>query len=260
MTRDGRTTAAKPPGDRRRRIRAGALAGAGLLVAGAGIARAESDEHAAASRPRVVVVDGESVVRQVPDRAFVVLSVEARDKDPREAQRQAAATMTAVQEKLVSGGLPKDSLRTIAFELSQEADYVNGRRVPRGFVARNSVEVRLDDPAKTGETIDRAIGAGATDVASVRFDLKDRAATEREALRLAVADAKARAEAAAAGAGLSIEGVQRIEEGGSAGEPRPIMMREMVAAAAPAAPPPETPIQAGEIEVRSRVRLTANLR
>ncbi|MFM7141968.1 MAG: SIMPL domain-containing protein [Alphaproteobacteria bacterium] len=237
---------------------AAALGVAALLLPSAGPARAENE----ASTPpaRVVVVDGEAVVRQAPDRAFVVVTVESRDKDPREAQRRSATTMTAVQSKLVEGGIPKDSLRTIAFELAQEADYVNGRRVPRDFVARNSIEVRLDDPTRTGETIDRAISAGATDVASVRFDLKDRAATEREALRLAVADAKARAEAAAAGAGLSIENVQRIEEGGTGGEPRPIMMRDMVAAAAPAPAPPETPIQAGEIEVRSRVRLTANLR
>lgn len=235
-----------------------AALGAAALLVTAGPARAEAEETAA--RPRVVVVDGEAVVRHAPDRAFVVLTVESRDKDPREAQRQSATTMTAVQGKLVEGGVPKDALRTLSFELAQEADYVNGRRVPRGFVARNSIEVRLDDPVKTGETIDRAIGAGATDVAQVRFDLKDRAATEREALRLAVADAKARAEAAAAGAGLSIDSVQRIEEGGTGGEPRPIMMRDMVAAAAPAPAPPETPIQAGEIEVRSRVRLTANLR
>lgn len=237
---------------------AAALGVSTLLLLAHGPVRAEGEETA--TRPRVVVVDGDAVVRQAPDRAFVVLSVESRDKDPREAQRLSATTMTAVQAKLVEGGLAKDSLRTLSFELAQEADYVNGRRVPRGFVARNSIEVRLDDPTKAGETIDRAIGAGATDVAQVRFDLKDRAATEREALRLAVADAKARAEAAAAGAGLAIEGVQRIEEGGTGGEPRPIMMRDMVAAAAPAPPSPETPIQAGEIEVHSRVRLTANLR
>ncbi|MBU6281611.1 SIMPL domain-containing protein [bacterium] len=235
------------------------LVAAGLASAIARTAGAAEGEETG-SRPRVVVVDGEAVVRQAPDRAFVVLSVESRNKDPREAQRQAAATMTAVQAKLVEGGLPKDALRTISFELAQEADYVNGRRVPRDFLARNSIEVRLDDPAKTGEAIDRAIGAGATDVASVRFDLKDRAGTEREALRLAVADAKARAEAAAAGAGLSVESVQRIEEGVTGGEPRPIMMRDMVAGASAAPAPPETPIQAGEIEVRSRVRLTANLR
>ncbi len=234
--------------------------GAALVTASRAAPARAADGEETAPRPRVVVVDGEAVVRQSPDRAFLVLSVESRNKDPREAQRQAATTMTAVQAKLVEGGLAKDSLRTLSFELAQEADYVNGRRVPRDFLARNTIEVRLDDPAKAGETIDRAIGAGATDVASVRFDLKDRAGTEREALRLAVADAKARAEAAASGAGLSIESVQRIEEGGTADEPRPIMMRDMVAGAAAAPPPPETPIQAGEIEVRSRVRLTANLR
>ncbi|MEI8360503.1 MAG: SIMPL domain-containing protein, partial [Deltaproteobacteria bacterium] len=99
-----------------------------------------------------------------------------------------------------------------------------------------------------------------TDVTSVRFDLKDRAEIEREALRLAVADAKSRAEAAAAGAGLAVDEIRRIEQSGGAYEPRPIMMRDMaVAASAGAPPPPETPINAGEIEVRAQVRLTASL-
>jgi len=243
----------------RARAIAGLAVGAALLLGGPGPLRAE-DEAAATARQRLVVVDGDATVRRAPDRAFLTVAVESRDKDPREAQKQAASAMAAVQKKLAVGGLPADAVRTLSYDLTLEADYVNGRRVPRGYVARNSIEVRLDEVTKTGETIDQVIGAGATDVTSVRFDLKDRAEIEREALRLAVADAKSRAEAAAAGAGLAVDEIRRIEQSGGAYEPRPIMMRDMaVAASAGAPPPPETPINAGEIEVRAQVRLTASL-
>ena len=56
------------------------------------------------------------------------------------------------------------------------------------------------------------MSVGATNVSSVRFDLKDRDTAEREALRLAVADARARADAVAAGAGQKVDHVLRIEE------------------------------------------------
>ena len=60
--------------------------------------------------------------------------------------------------------------------------------------------------------LDAVVQAGATSIGGVRFDLKDRAGAEREALRLAVADARARAEAAAAGAGRTIDRVLRIDD------------------------------------------------
>lgn len=238
---------------------AGALV-AGALVGGAAGPAGAADDDATGTKPPLVVVAGEATVRTSPDRAFVVVAVEARDKDPKQAQRRNAEVMTAVQAKLRGAGVAAEAVRTLGFQLDLESDWVNGRRIPRGYVARNTVEVRLDEIARVGEIIDLSIGAGATDVASVRFDLRDRAAAGREALRQAVADARARADAAAAGAGLAIAGVQRIEEVGGPEPPVP-MMRSMAPAMADAAPPaPETPIAAGEIEVRSVVRLFALLR
>ena len=109
--------------------------------------------------------------------------------------------MTPVQEKLRAAGIPADAIRTIGYDLQQEWDFVNNRRVSRGYVARNTIEVRVDAIDRVGELLEIAVGSGATSVGGIRFDLKDRAKLEREALRLAVADARAKAEAAAAGAG-----------------------------------------------------------
>ena len=44
----------------------------------------------------------------------------------------------------------------------------------REYVARNTVEVRVDEIARAGEVLDAAVGSGATTVSGVRFDLKDR--------------------------------------------------------------------------------------
>lgn len=204
-----------------------------------------------------VVAQGEAVIRRAPDRAFVDLAVETRAKTPKEARARNAEIMVKVQEAVKQLGIPADAVQTRAYELHPEFDYVNGRQVPRGYTARNRIEVRVDQLDELGEVIDGAIGAGATNAGSIRFDLKDRSGVEREALKRAVADARARADAAAAGAGLTIARVLRIEEGSRLDQPPPMPMiagmREMKADA-------PTPIAAGEIEIRVSVTLTAELK
>ena len=138
--------------------------------------------------------------------------------------------MSAVVEKLRAAGIPKEAIQTIAIDLQPEFDYHEGKQTLRGYVARNSIEVRVDTLPKLGDIIDMSVSAGAARVGGVRFDLQDRDAAEREALKLAVGDARERAAAAAAGAGMEPGRVLRIEEHrmGDMPPPRPMAMREMM--------------------------------
>jgi uncharacterized protein YggE len=206
----------------------------------------------------MVIMSGDGVIKATPDQAWVMLATESRSKNPKDAQSQNANTMSAVQQKLIAAGIPKDAIRTLSYDLQLESDWVNGRMVPRGYVARNLVEVRLDDILRVGEVIDVAVTSGVNSVRGVRFDLKNRAELEREALKRATADARMRAEAAAAGAGRAIDRVIRIEEPGGRPSPMPqAMMRETMAADRQME---TTPIVAGEIEIRSSVIITVTLK
>ena len=206
----------------------------------------------------VVVTSGEAVVQAVPDRAFVNITAESRADRPRDAQRRNAELMQPVQDKLRAAGIPADAIRTIAYDLQQEWDFVNNRRVSKGYVARNTIEVRVDEIAKLGDLLDVAVSAGATSVSDIRFDLKDRTKLEREALRLAVRDAYMRAEAAAAGGGQSIARVQRIEEHGVVSPPMPPMPMMQARMEKDAAE--SVPISTGQMELRARVTLTCVLK
>ena len=199
--------------------------------------------------PSVIVTTGSALVRRAPDVAFIALAVETHAKSPRDAQRQNTEVMTEVVKQIAGAGIPRDALKTIGLHLDQEFDNVSGRRVPRGFAARNTLEVRLDAVERAGELLDTAVQAGATSINGIRFDLKDRAGAEREAIRLAVADARARAEAAAAGAGRSIDRILKIEEGGRAEGPRPMMLRAEAVV-----------VEAGSIDIRAEVTLTVSMR
>ena len=232
-----------------------ALAAIVLVVGLPARAGAQSASPADPNSPAITTT-GDATVRRAPDRAFIDISVESRAKTPREAQAQDAAAMANVQQKLRAANLPSDAVRTIGYGVEPEFDFAGNRRVLRDYLARNAIEVRLDDLNRVGEIVDLATASGATSIGDVRFDLKDRRAAEREALGMAVADARARAEAIAAAAGRSIFTIWRIVEEGAMPPPgpRPMVMRAESAAVAP------TPISAGDIEIHARVTLMALLK
>ena len=206
----------------------------------------------------VIVTTGEGVVKQAPDRAWVTIAAESRARTAADAQRMNTDAMTAVIEKIKASGIAADAIQTSGYNLQPEFDYANGHQSLRGYVARNEVQVRVDALAKTGEVIAAAVGTGATNVSGVRMDLKERDSLERDALRRAVQDARQRANSAAAGAGVTIARVIRVaEQRDVANGPRPIPMMAMRAGEAAQA---AVPIEAGQIEVRARVTLTASIK
>jgi uncharacterized protein YggE len=205
----------------------------------------------------LVVTTGDGVVQATPNRAWITVTAESRAASPREAQRKNADAMKPVHDRLRAGGIPDDAIKTTVYDLQPDWDYSDNRRVLRGYVARNTIEVRIDDADRVGELLDTAVSAGATSVENIRFDLKDRERIEREALRLAVADARARAEAAAAGAGMMVDRIIRIDEQGVSSPPVPLRRETLqvgtIAAAAP-------PVAAGALEVRAHVTVTTLLK
>jgi uncharacterized protein len=209
------------------------------------------------AEPSSVSVSGEGVVKVAPDQAWVRIGTESRFKASKDAQQRNAEVMTAVQQKLTALGIPKDAIRTVGIDLQPEFDYNNGKQTLRGYVARNTIEVRVDDFAKVGDVLDAAVGSGATNVHGLRFDVKNRDAVETQALERAVADGMTKAQTIAGAAKRTVDRILRIEEqfvGG--GGPQPMPERAMMRMAADAA----TPVEAGEIEIRATVRVTVAIR
>ena len=205
--------------------------------------------------PPSIVTRGSGTVKRAPDQAWVAIAAETRATSPGEAQRLAAEAMTAAQNAIQKAGLPADAIKTTAYSLNPDLEWSNGRSRVRGYIARNQIEVRVDALDRLGAVLDAAGGSGATSIAGLRFDVRDRAGIEREALRLAVEDAMARARAIASGARTTVGSIIRIEDHVEASGPMPVMMR-MAAEAAPT----QTPVSPGEVEVTARVTLTVEIR
>jgi uncharacterized protein YggE len=190
------------------------------LVACADVAAAQTPTPA---ETPVVVTVGQGVVKRAPDQAWVTIAAESRAKAPAEAQKLNADAMSAVMQKLKGVGLPPEAIQTSAYELRPEFDYANNRQTLRGYVARNAVEVRVDDLPKLGQVLDVSVGAGATSVSGIRFDQK----------------------------------VVRIEVHREAAMPPPRPMYAMRAEMAATAEPPIAP---GELEVKATVTMTSAVR
>ncbi len=233
-----------------------------LIAAGATLisspAWAQAAQAATGPAPALVAY-GEAVVKRAPDRAWVTIATETRDRQAAEARRKAADAMTSAQTALRGAGVPADAIRTTGFTLTPEINYDNGRGEVRGYLVRNQIEVRVDDLDRLGPIID-TVQAGSNTAISVigpRFGLKDEQAPERDALREAVEAARARAEAMASAAGRTLGAVVRIEEHAQPSGPMPRPEVMMMRAAADTS---QTPITPGEIEVHASVTVTFELR
>src|SRR6185436_7592666 len=205
------------------------------------------------AEPPQIIVTGDGVVKAAPDQAWVQIGAESRSKVSKEAQQRNAEIMTAVQQKVATFGIAKDAVKTIAIDLQMEFDYANGKQTPRGYVARNTIEVRVDDLMKLGDVLDAAVASGAATIHGLRFDVKNRENLEKTALQNAVQNAIGKAQAIASGANRAIDRILRIEEELIGGRPEPMVRQFSMAAKADAS----TPVSAGEIEIRAQVRLSA---
>lgn len=213
-----------------------------------------------------ITTRGEAVLKKAPDRAWISVAAETRESRANDARTKNAEAMTAVQSALRKAGVPADAIRTTGYSLTPDIQWANGRSTVRGYVARNQVEVRIDDLDKLPDVLDAANSAQSTSISVIgpRFDLKNQQAAEAEALRQAVEVATARATAIAQGARRQLGAILQINEEGTQTimpPPRPMMIASRAAGleAAPMAAP-ETPITPGEIEVRVTVILKVEIR
>ena len=212
----------------------------------------------------VVITQGEATIKRTPDQAFLSISTETRDTKADNARRRNAENMSNIQATLNSIGsigIPTDAIKTTSFSLTPEIEWKNGRGTMKGYVVHNQIEIRVDNLDRLSEVIDTVNSGHDTsiNVSGLRFALKNQQMVETEALKLAVQVALTRSQAIAEGAKRSIGEILRIEEQkfGEINRAEPFLMR---AAAVKGSEYSETPITIGNLEIKAKVILTAELK
>jgi uncharacterized protein YggE len=209
-------------------------------------------------RPPSVTVSGEGIVTVEPDLAEIEIGVVTEAKAAPQASKENAAKLAKVIAEVKKLLGPDDEIKTIGYSLSPNYRYPKegGKPELTGYTATNIVRVRTGALQGVGSLIDTATQSGANKIQRLVFTLKDEDAAKREALRNATAKAKSKAEDVARALGLKIARVLSVNEGEQSFRP---VMRELRAGAVMAQEAAPTPVEAGTIQIRSTVTLTAEI-
>jgi len=226
-------------------------ASAAVLILGLGLTGAQADPA------RTITVSGLGEAHGAPDQAQLSAGVATVAPTADAALAANARKMTSVFDALKRMGVPERAIQTANFSVQpQYADNPRGGvQSITGYQVSNEVDVTLDDTKKLGPALDALVGAGANQINSVGFDIKDSHALLTAAREAAIGDARARAETYAHAAGVSVGGVVSIQENGG-GEIAPMGKAMMVMRGARA----PTPVAAGEMDVTANVTVTFELK
>jgi uncharacterized protein YggE len=208
--------------------------------------------------PPSVTVTGEGIVTAEPDVAEIEIGVVTEAKAAPQASKENAAKLAKVIAEVKKLLGPGDEIKTIGYSLNPNYRYPRegGKPELTGYTATNVVRVRTGALQGVGSLIDTATQSGANKIQRLVFTLKDEDAAKRDALRNATAKAKSKAEDVARALGLKIARVLSVNEGEQAYRP---VMRELRAGAVMVQEAAPTPVEAGTVQIRSTVTLTAEL-
>ncbi len=233
------------------RLRRSALAALAALALFAGPAAADNTKP-----PHLLTVSGQGEASATPDQARLSAGVVSEAKTAAEALAQNSRQMNAVFAALKRMGLADRSIQTSGFSVSPQYPPYDAKE-PRhiiGYQVSNSVSVKLDDLSKLGPALDALVSAGANDVNSISFSIRDSHALLAQAREAAVKDAMTKAQAYARAAGVTLGPIAAISESG-AEPPRPMMMRAAMAMDGGSPPP----MAAGEETVSASVTMSWEL-
>jgi uncharacterized protein YggE len=150
-----------------------------------------------------------------------------------------------------------DEVKTASYSLTPNYRYPQGGKPELvGYTATNILRIKTGTLSTVGKLIDAGMQSGANTINRLAFTLKDEQNAQLQALRLAAAKARAKAEEMASALGLKLMKILSVTESGQGVRPPVPLVRAAQMEALAAAP---TPVEAGTIEVRSSVTLTAEV-
>jgi hypothetical protein len=205
-----------------------------------------------------ISVQGTGKVTLTPDLATIAVGVTAQGGTAAKAQAGASAAMARIIAAVKGLGVADADIASQWVSLQPQYDYSSsGSTPPRviGFQASQSLSIKVRKIETSGDVIDAAVGAGATEIGGISFSVSDPAGATAQARAAAIADAIARAKALADAAGLSLGAAQSITEVSAPTTiPYPYAVDKAgLGAVLPGVP---TPVQVGTTEVEVDVQVT----
>ncbi len=215
------------------------------------IASADPMNHNQKTDAPIVTLSVSGIARAKPDRAMLNAGVQTKAVSAADAMAQNARQMQSVLAALKGKGVADKDIQTSSVSLTQDYEYGEKGQVFKGYVANNSVSVRMKDIGKIGTVLDTLVNAGATNVSGPSFMVENDSALT-EAARLDAMQQAARLSAFyAKNAGFGKARLLSISEVQDMAGPMPMAnMKAMTESSGNAG----TPIEPGE--VASQINIT----
>lgn len=203
-----------------------------------------------------VLVAGDAIVQAQPDTAILVISVVTQSKNALSAQQDNATKSERVVRAVKAAAGTGAEVKTSGYSLTPQRVYKeNMPPTITGYEARNSVTVTMNDLQRVGAVIDAAALAGANNIDSVSFTLRQDRPAQDQALADATREAVGKAQTIAQALGGRVVRIVEVQEDGV--RPRPLVentyARDAMVSQA------STPIEVGTLEITSRVQLIAEI-
>jgi uncharacterized protein YggE len=209
-----------------------------------------------------ITTNGVASTEVVPDTAIISLGVDTERPKAAAAARDNALAVQAIVGEIKAQGIEAKDIKTLSVTLSPDYDEVsdnNGRvtnRTLRGYMAHNSLSVRIRDIAKAGVLAGQLMDKGANSFEGIVFDYTQKEA-KYDALRGdAIRDALRKANSYVNGLGLKLGRVLEIATQApypaSAGMPPKMLGAAKREAAA-------VPVEPGSEVLRTEVQVTWEL-
>lgn len=192
-------------------------------------------------------VTGQGSVNVKPDLATVVIGVITENEQLTIAQEENTIRINQILKTLEEMGIPSSDIQTQSYNINPIYDYVDGKKIFKGYRVVHDLRITIKDMTIIGEIIDAAVQNGANQVSNIDFSVEDTSVYYRQALALAIDDAyeKARTLGRKLNIVISNVPVQIVEEGYQKGfQVEPNLYQRSEAS---------TQIQTGETEIIAKV-------
>lgn len=193
------------------------IAAAGLLLVaavaalgGAGIGLAQ-DPATPAATPRTLEVTGRGTVNVTPDTAVISVGTSMLENTPSEAYAAASKAMNKMAAALKAMGVDEKDIKTTQLNLNAEYNWTQERgQQLKGYRAFSTLTVSTQKLDQVGALVDAAIAAGANQLNSINFTVKDPQKLLEQAMDAAVDNAMEKANRVAARMNTTVVSVLKV--------------------------------------------------
>jgi len=158
----------------------------------------KSIEYIGLSEQNTMSFSGKGEVSAIPDIASFTFSVKEEGKDSKDAQNFSAKKINEAISYLKKQGIEEKDIKTSNYNVypRYEWDTDEGKRSKRilvGYVASQSISVKIRDIKKAGDVLSGLGGIGVNNLSGLSFSVDNKDELKREARKLAIEDAKNKA-------------------------------------------------------------------